>query len=49
MAKDATFEWTKKIVALGAGDKTTKLAADLIVKWAAAAAPKDITTVYTNA
>lgn len=49
MAKDATYEFTKKIIAFGAVDKTTKLAADLKVKWAAAVSPKDITTVYTNA
>lgn len=45
---DATTEWTTKIKALGAGDKTTLLRAALIVAWAAAAAPKDITTVYRD-
>jgi hypothetical protein len=46
---DATTEWTTKIKALGAGDKTTLLIAALVVKWAAAVAPKDITTVYRDA
>ena len=46
---DATTEWTTKIKALGAGDKTTLLVAALIVAWAAAVSPKDITTVYRDA
>jgi hypothetical protein len=51
---DATTEWTKKIIALGAGDKTTLLVAKLIVEWAAAylADPTrvyDTTTVYRDA
>ena len=43
---DATTEWTTKIRALGAGDKTTLLVAALRAAWAAASSPKDITTVY---
>lgn len=51
---DATTEWTTKIKALGAGDKTTLLIAALVVKWAAAvgAVPAkqfDLTTVYRDA
>ena len=46
---DATTEWTKKIIALGAGDKTTLLVAALIVKWAASLLQNDITTVYRDA
>lgn len=51
---DATTEWTTKIKALGAGDKTTLLVAKLIVEWAAAvgAVPAkqfDLTTVYRDA
>jgi hypothetical protein len=38
----------QKIAALGAGDKTTKLIAALKAASAAAAKPKDITTVYKN-
>ena len=50
---DATTEWTTKIKALGAGDKTTKLAAALIVAWEAAyladtTRAYDITTVYRD-
>jgi hypothetical protein len=45
---DATTEWTTKIIALGAGDKLTKLIAALIAAWAAAVSPKDITTVYRD-
>lgn len=50
---DATTEWTTKIKALGAGDKTTKLVAALITVWAAAVGANptkqyDLTTVYRD-
>lgn len=45
---DATTEWTTKIIALGSGDKTTKLVAALIVAWAASALQNDLTTVYRD-
>ena len=48
MAKDASTVFVKKIAELAAGDKTTKLVTALKAAWAAAGAPKDITTVYLN-